>query len=533
VVAAIITLEQLHEHMYNCFQFEKNARLDHDLDAEAIRDKHFHATALQGKRPEHVWGTYNWSQFLLDETNPRGRAFAEISNIAQLRDPDVYRPHCFVFSMMEQSVVLNIKHWTSDTSYWNEEPFKVWQRIPDLADLHMCPLEGTEKHTSEYLKELYNGLASCNSGYERTGRRCGDLGAGRSCPRCDNGKNGNCACKPCHRCDHVKHVGEYLKLSTAIDIQEADLLAWHEHFDRMNDDYVRASLPADMQLPLCARLAGSVPTVAEQIAALPSKMKPAPANLKLKLKVLNGWGPKKFRVTHAAHKAQPTHKADATGRKVSSMCPGDVEAVVAATRSSTGRLEYAVVFFSGEGMWVTAADLEAYRQECLAKEMLDPFDVYFGAGMQVEDMLVQELNKRMYRARATEFHATTSLWQLNFPKQSDDRVFGSWACNDEVQLVDIRSLRVHDARTTGDTSPKGTEAKLIAMCQGEPREITLPACMVHIEAMPALGPLPLPTEFHLFWVSRGHFDAAFIQRKLGPMLLSVRGEPIDLDKIGR
>jgi hypothetical protein len=84
-----MTIDQLHEHVTNCFKVTKNCNLLTDIEKEGMQaDRKYTMNAIQDMPTvEHVWNTYDWTTFLLDELHPDGRAFCSIANIAQCDSP--------------------------------------------------------------------------------------------------------------------------------------------------------------------------------------------------------------------------------------------------------------------------------------------------------------------------------------------------------------------------------------------------------------------------------------------------------------
>jgi hypothetical protein len=584
----VITIDQLHTLIISCYKVTKNATLLDDIEEEGMRDHRFTVDAiLNMPTVEHLWNTYDWSALLLDEKNPDGRAFCSITHIAQLREPDVYRPHCWELSMLEQAVVLNVKHWTADKEYWNKSPMPVWKRVPNLSDLKPCKLG----HTSKGLQAMFDALTACDSEFSRTGARAS----------CINSP------KQCARCGQMEVVEKYFSMKAAMDVSQADVDWWALHFDNMIEERANATLPAltDMVLPLCARGFGELPSVKDQIDALPSMMKQAPEGLECKL--FSGWGAKQFK-----DKVQKLKRATSTEKDVASQ---SIENVVGAYRGRNGKVEYAVVFTTGEGVWITEAHLGECQRREIAENKEDPLQQWFGGGTLVFDVLVQEKSKRMYRAKLSLYREATEAWDLEYEHQSDDPTFGTWGCAREVQTVDLQSLQVY-GDMGGDTDVDAVSIETMAQVEAQDvqwdqickdygegewvevqedegwesfqmfkhrtgTQVVLwqPGEGINNGTIEGLDPpytleggqlrdsdgvqlvfrvdkrqdlqcgdgakpegdakkqegddLLCPEGYHRFWVSREHFGTDFIQKKLGNKLLGVGGEPIDISRVQR
>ena len=349
----VITIDQLHQHIKDCFDKSKNKRLSTDIAKEALSNAKFNYEAMS-KVPQHIWATYDWTKFLLEEYNvEQGRAFAQIDQISQSRDPDVFRPHCFVFGMEKGAVTMNVKHWASDGEYWNTEALPVWNRIPQLKDLRPCPVVGTQGHESVYGTNMYRGLQACQTCFEKTGLRCKSFDEAGRCPKLTCRKvRQDCKCEPCCRCTHLAIVKKYVDYSAVMDVTQDDYVWWERHFDKMAENKALATLIPieDMELPKCERQYDKLPSIEEQIAALPALMKRAPKGLKLRLGIL-GWNAKVFK--QVVTKSKKSAKATKNAGKDMENLPFQVEAgelsmIVAAIRSSTGKVEYAVILDTGD-----------------------------------------------------------------------------------------------------------------------------------------------------------------------------------------
>ncbi len=525
---AVITIPELHGHIRDCFHKDTNKWLEEDLDKSAIDTdimrKHFdYGKLAQTTFVEHVWSTYDWTRFLLQEHHPDGRAFGEIANIAQLQDPDVYRPHLFEFTIDGGVVVLNVKHWANDRKYWNETPQPVWRRVPQLHDLRPAPVDLTKP-----LQELYRGLRWCNEWHEKTGLRCKQKGPEGGCPRCNSG---HCSCVKCKRCEQADIVQQYLDFKAAVDISEVDLETWGAHFDALNQTASDASLRplTAMQLPRCARLAEELPSIQAQIDALPRMMKQAPKGLKCKLAVC-GLGPKGFRNMMA-----DVDVSVPQGRNGARESTLSIQRVVAGLRSPKGVLEFAVLQPDGTGTWVTFQELrnfESARETACGEQVRSR---WFGADVDFNEVFVQESSKRMYRAHMAEHVFDREEWILDFPKQQEDPVFGISACPAERQMIDLEELSFRVLTLPPPTAAAGEYTtsctRWAVAVTGEMALITTPGCHVWIESLRVLNP-PV-RHHHRFWVSRNHFGLEFIHKKLRPHMLTVQGQATNLFELQR
>ena len=366
---------------------------------------------------EHIYNTYDWSDLVLDELNPEGRAFCNIANIAQLRNPDVFRPHYFEFTILGDATVLNVKHFTKDKDYWNKTPMPLWQRVPELADLKPC----THGHTSKSLKEMYEKFDACNARFLEIGTRC----------------------KTCCRCSQMEVVQRYVDMQAAMEVSSADLHWWQSHFDKMTQDQTNATLPSlsDMVLPKCLRDPGcELPSVQQQIDALPAMMKQAPAGLECRLAVA-GWTATTFKKIKRA-------SAEASVE--------EIESVVGALRSRAGKVDYAVIMESGVGAWITDVMLSKCQRKAISLDRDDPAQLWFGAGVAISDVIVQEQSKRVYRANLSLYVEANDAWELQYPEQSASKTFGTWKCKAEKQTVALQSLQVYGS---AGHEKKGTGAK--------------------------------------------------------------------------
>lgn len=399
-----------------------------------LGDRKYTMNAIQDMPTvEHIWNTYDWTTLLLDEKNPDGRAFCSITNIAQLREPDVFRPHYWEFTILGDATVLNVKHFTKDKEYWNKTPMPLWQRVPDLKDLKPCTLG----HTSPFLTDMYAKLAACNARFLETGARfhAGDKEQKKT--------------KACCRCLQLEVVQRYVDMQAAMEVSTADLHWWESHFDKMTQDQANATLPSlsDMVLPQCLRDPGcELPSVQEQIDALPAMMKQAPAGLECKLAVA-GWSGKTFKDTVTKIKRATVEASDEGV---------EIESVVGALRSSAGKVDYAVIMKSGVGAWLADVMLSQCQRKAIALDLEDPAQLWFGAGVTISDVIVQEQSKRIYRANLSLYVEANDAWELQYPDQSANKTFGTWKCNAEKQTVDLQSLQVY-----GSAGPekKGKGAK--------------------------------------------------------------------------
>jgi hypothetical protein len=306
----LMTIPALHKAIRDCFRKTHNEWLESDADKEAIRDKHFNVEGMQERTVvEHISSTYDWDRMLLQKDKkvfPQGQAFATLENIGQLRDPDVYRPHWWQFSIDGGVVVLNLKHWSADDELWNEHPMPVWKRVPELRDLVPAAME-----FSDSLQKMHKVLNRCNDSFERTGLRCGEYGVEppHYCPNCEcsrtecrQNKKSSCANK-CMRCQQVELMGKYLEHRSAMNVCDADMQWWKSHFDNLTQAHIDATLVpiSEMELPKCARVIGDLPSVQAQMDALPRMMQ-QPGGLKCQVRVL-GMGPRAFRTVCAKSNA--------------------------------------------------------------------------------------------------------------------------------------------------------------------------------------------------------------------------------------
>ena len=517
----VMTIEQVHKHIRDCFQKDRRKWLREDMPSQL--DKHFYLEAInQTVYVEHLWNTFDWTRFLLQEHHPQGRAFATISYIAQLADPDVYRPHVFEFTIDHEVVVMNVKHWADDQEYWNESPFPLWNRIPDINDLEPAPIDLTKQ-----LQEMHQGLRWCNEWYVKTGLRCHEKEPRGMCPRCDKTQ---CTCIKCRRCEQLDIVQQYLAYHGALDVSVADKLAWSAHFDALNQECVDATLPALslMELPQCIRQSVKLPSIQAQIDALPAMMKQAPKGLKCKLAVM-GLGPKRFKnLMKDAQVTEPQQRSNSL----------TINMVIGGCRSPKGVLEFAILQNDGEGRWVTFKELRDYEDACDE----EPRSKWFGSAMEFNEVLVQEHSKRCYAARMVDYQSESSVWMLDFPDQSDNPVLGTSECSHEVQHVDLEELTFKVQSRSPEVHHKTTPCTRLAVTtNGQVCEVTLPGCYVFIARLdayarpgqqkPVLG--GESSGHHRFWVSRSHFGLKFVLKKLKPLMGLVQGQPVDIDVLQR
>jgi hypothetical protein len=597
-----MTIDQLHKHITNCFKVTKNSQLLEDIDKEGMQgDRAYTMNAVKDMPTvEHIWNTYDWTALLLDEKNPDGRAFCNISNIAQLREPDVFRPHYWEFTILGDATVLNVKHFTKDKEYWNKTPMPLWQRVPNLHDLKPCILG----HTSPFLTDLYAKLAACNARFLETGARC------------HGGDKGQKSAKACCRCLQLEVVQRYVDMQAAMEVSAADLHWWETHFDKMTQEQVDATLPSlsDMVLPECPRDPGCrLPSVQEQINALPAMMKQAPVGLECKL-VIAGWSGKAF-------KEKVTKIKRATAEV--SVEGVEIESVVGVLRSGIEKVDYAVILKSGVGAWITDVMLSKCQRQAIALDLENPAQQWFGAGVTMRDLIVQEQSKRIYRASLSVYIEANDAWELQYPDQSANKIFGTWKCSAEKQTVDLQSLQIYGSAGLGNKGkgPKGKDisstAKLVQWSKiknmyqsGEWIEVQdlesehwerteLFKHTISDQAVlwqPGMGASTVGTvegldpaytldngilrdadgieikfrkvaqkkglrenpkhdpEYHSsssdssedsaneelikdgchrFWIALEHFGDVFIQDRIGPLLLSIRGEPINIANLQR
>jgi hypothetical protein len=576
--AVIMTIADLHEKMNDCFQLAKNPGLLDDLEEE-VTDKRFNIETIKNMPMiEHIWNTYDWTTLLLDEYNPEGRAFASVANIAQLNEPDVFRPHFWQFSLLGKAVVLNVKHWTKDKDYWNESPMPVWNRVPDLKDLKPCKLGHTN---SKSLLKMYDRLTDCDAYFKENGSRCPVR-----FKRMEKAKN-----HYCQRCSHKIVVQQFVKLQAAMCVSDADTAWWDGHFDNMTQTLTDSTLIAlaDMELPKCDRVYSDLPSFQEQMDALPSMMKRAPKGLKCKL-AINGWGSKQFK---DAAKGFKRSKAEFDGTR-------EIESVVGVLRSGKGKLEYAVTWTTGKGDWIKEEDLLKCQEHIIAKDMDDPALLWFGGAAPIRDILVQEGNQRMYRASMSLFKESTGTWELIYEKQGDDCMFGTWKCQREIQNVGLQSLQFyeHVQKQKESVAPTGKtvlwddvkhefdKGEWIEVKEGRQwqrlelfrHKTSTKVCLWNNIESTVEGLDPsytlnkgkmrdshgvgikfrsapskkrkvkqesesedsepdsedselFPKGYHRLWVSREYFGEDFIQKRLKKLILSVKGEPINVKNI--
>jgi hypothetical protein len=421
-----MTIAQLHERISDCFKLTKNKSLEADIDEEKT-DSRFNLDALNNMPTvEHIWTTYDWTRLLLDEQNPDGRAFTSIEHICQHNEPDVFRPHCWHFGMHGSTVVLNVKHWTADQDYWNDAPMPLWKRVPDLKDIVPCLLG----HTSKHSVQVHAALTACDDSYHLTNHRCRE--------RHESAKS---KVVLCIRCEHMEVVAQYIDLVAAMDVSDADSAWWSLHFDNMTQAQVdKTLLPLEeMVLPKCLREFSELPSVQAQIDALPDMMKSAPKGLKCR-QAVNGWDSKVFKTTVKKCK-----------RNKQGIDTSEIESVVGAKRSLSGKVEYAIIRVNGEGAWISASQLSLCQEHDLALgDRDDPALIWFGEGASINQILVQESSNRMYLGSMTVFQESTGSWELLYDEQSNDATFGTFRCEREIQYVDLQTLQVHKHRNHGD-----------------------------------------------------------------------------------
>ena len=506
---SVMTIDELHDHIRKCFHKDHIHKLRED-GAEShpeftMFDEHFNLENMcQAVPVEHLWSTYDWTAFLLQEAHPDGRAFREIANIAQTQDPDVYRPHLFEFTMFEGTVVLNVKHWADDRMYWNEEPMPVWNRIPDIQDLRPASVTATKT-----LSDLHRLIHSCDEWYASTRLRCKQKQDGK-CPRCSGTQ---CVCEKCARCAQLGVVQVYVDMKVAMAATENDLVIWETHFDNLTQPFADQMLVplSKMQLPRCDRISTDLPSVQDQINNLPRIMKPAPAGLKCKLSVLGG--PKAFRTMMGNVDVSVT-----PGLNGSVSANVSINLVVGAYRSPKGVLEFAVFQNNGVGKWVSLRELRGYEDSRLRACGEVVRARWFGADVGFESVLVQENSQRVYAANLTRYMFDSERWLLDFPAQQDNPIMGTSACAHERQLLDLEELKYAAAPCAPHVPPV---------------EPGCASCYVHIEPLPGSLPPTAGGEVHRFWVSRRHFGLQFIQKKLRPHMHYVGGVAIDLPQLQR
>lgn len=506
---SVMTIDELHDHIRKCFHkdhIHKWLGEDKLLHPEfAMFDEHFNFDQMcQAVPVEHLWSTYDWTAFLLQETHPMGRAFREIANIAQTQDPDVYRPHVFEFTISGGTVVLNVKHWADDKEYWNEEPMPVWNRIPDIKDLRPASVTATKA-----LSGMHRLIHSCDEWFASTGLRCKQKQKGK-CPRCSGTQ---CVCEKCARCAQLEVVQGYVNLKAAMAATENDLAIWDTHFNNLTQQFADRMLPpmSKMQLPICERISTELPSDQEQIDNLPRSMKPAPADLKCKLSVLGG--PKSFRqmMSHVDVSLTP-------GLNGSVSADMSINLVVGAYRSPKGLLDFAVFQNNGVGKWVSLHELREYedsRQRACGEVVRAR---WFGADVGFKSVVIQENSQRVYAANLTKYMFDSERWLLDFPEQQDNPIMGTWACAHERQLIDLEELKYVAAPCAPHVPPVAPGCA---------------SCYVRMEPLPGSRPPTADCEVHRFWVSRRHFALPFIQKKLRPHMLHVGGVALDLVQLQR
>jgi hypothetical protein len=533
--AGVMTIPALHQAIQDCFHKVHNEWLDKDADLEGMRDKHWKAhfdveEMAERVKVEHIWTTYDWDKFFVGHTHPNGRAFVTLNYIAQLRDPDVYRPHFWEFSISGGVVVLNLKHWAADEELWNEAPLPVWNRVPELADLQPAPIVFP---TSKVLVKMHGHLQRCEATFAATGRRCKDVIAdGGTCPQCDAQTRSKCTCATCARCSHMALMETYMSFRGAINVSPADVNTWEAHFDNLTQQGVDATLLplSQMALPKCARVMGHLPSVQEQVDNLPTCMRQAPVGLKCRVKVM-GMGPKAFR--NLCAKAGSLPGVDEDEATVDPLAAG---IVVAGRRSTTGKLEFALTLPNGSGSWVTFKQLRAHEDK-IAATGADCRAAWFGACVQFDTVIVQEQNKRTYSAQMHSYDHEKQCWTLTFAKQKDNVVMGTSACDAETQMLDLEEL--HFFRETNAQNPKVPPSQTvskIALNKGKTTLVMCPPCSVVVNC-PRTPRSRCHTQtsqgHHLFWCSRAHYGLDFIQQKLQGQLGHVKNQAIDTDQLKR
>jgi hypothetical protein len=524
--AGVMTTAELHKHIEKCFSKLYNDWLDADADAEGMRDKHFNLEGMSRRLVvEHLASTYDWDNFLLQTKSTQGRAFCYIENIAQLRDPDVYRPHYWEFSIKEGVVVLNLKHWSADTEFWNESPMPVWNRIPMLADLRPAKMEW-----SKSLVQMHARLRWCQEWYVKNGLRCRETAEGvKECPRCHAT---SCDCRCCIRCEQMSILHKYMEYRAAMSVTEADLSWWKSHFDSLTQAQVDSTLiPLEqMKLPTCDRIMGELPSFQEQMDNLPAMMKQAPVGLKCKVAVL-GLGPNAFK--NVVGKVAPRYR-DTTQNGIQL----EINMLVGALRTTRTNIDFAVLLRNGEGAWLTSKQLlahEAQQISCVGEELRPQ---WFGIDVLFDQVIVQEDSKRLYTARLDSYNHETEEWTLHFPRQRANNVFGTSACEHEVHIMDLEELNYQRgmvrAPSSSEVHPVQDTIRMTAVRQGRLQEIVMPPCQVNVSC-------PAPTirhglkdsrqKHHRFWVSRLHFGMEFIQKKLKPHMQHMKNQAIDVIKL--
>ena len=531
VPQGIMTTEALHKEVQKCFSKVNNGWVEEDADKEGMRDRHFDLEGMNKRVVvEHLASTYDWDGFLLQRKNPAGSAFCKLENIAQLGDPDVYRPHYWEFSIKQGVVVLNLKHWSTDTAFWNDSPMPVWNRIPVLTDLRPAKMEW-----SKGLKDMHTRLRWCQGFYIQNGLRCKEMAAGvDECPRCAQSKS-LCGCARCIRCEQMSILNKYMQFKAANSCTEADLAWWQSHFDSLTQEAIDATLvPLDqMALPKCARAMTELPSFQEQMDNLPAMMKQAPEGLKCKVAVL-GLGPKAFK--EVVEKVAPRYRD--LSKETAHL---EINMLVGGLRTSKGKIEFAVLLRNGQGTWLSAGQLlrhEQKLQDAVESEDLRP--KWFGADVQFAEVIVQEDSKRLYTARLGDYNHESEEWTLNFPRQRINTVFGTSACEAEVHSMDLEELSfVTGAVATPPSSEHGLPRDIIRMAafrNGKLDEIVLPPCHVTVTCPDSVilrGGSSVQHKHHRFWVSRLHFGMEFIQSKLQPHMQHMKNQAVNLPKLQR
>lgn len=177
---------------------------------------------------------------------------------------------------------------------------------------------------------------------------------------------------------------------------------------------------------------------------------------------------------------------------------------------------------------MTENDLESYRKRCLELHMPDPLEQCFNSGVEFTNVLVQEMKtKRMHVGTLKTYNESKRLWRIEFELQEDNPGLGSWNCDEEVQLADLRTLKLHAAEIVKRSQePRGTRI------EGKGLKPTPDGCVAcHVEIEPMM--LPTDNEFYSFWVSKEHFGEDFVFNKLQPLMLSVKGTPTNLATVQR
>ncbi len=139
----------------------------------------------------------------------------------------------------------------------------------------------------------------------------------------------------------------------------------------------------------------------------------------------------------------------------------------------------------------------------------------------------------MYKGTLQIYNETEQLWKIELPRQEDDHGIGTWCCDHEMQLVDLHSLQMVETCVPGEQHPTRLPRAPtgLARCY-----VSIAPCYMfptNEDIDSSSRSEPDDKEYHSFWVSLAHFGLEFLQKKINPLVLTVKGKGMDIQRLDR